>query len=123
MNDDRINQIWRAGYCIDLVRWSMRPEADSEETRLAHLREHSRGCRECYFANILKGLEKDTAEAMGSEAKMAWLMGRDVSQMPHFQPSFRRIMDQAIAEGKISPIMMAWMGRVAMRRDFEWRRY
>jgi hypothetical protein len=122
MNDNRINQIWRAGYCIDLVRWSMRPEADSEEARLAYLREHSMDCRECYFANILKGLEKETSEAMGPEAKMAWLLGQDVSQMPHFQPSFRRIMDKAMKDGTISPIMTAWMRRVAMRRDFEWRR-
>lgn len=121
LTDARLNQIWRAGFCIDLVHWSKRPEASVEKERLAYLAEHQLVCRDCHFANILKGLEMEVAEAMGPEAKMSYLMGKDISQMEGFQEPFRRILGRATAEGRVTPLMLSWMTQVARRRDYEWR--
>jgi hypothetical protein len=122
LSDSRINQIWRAGYCIDLVLWSRRPEASEERNRLAYLADHQQSCRDCNFANILKGLELETAEAMGPKAKMDFHLGNDISTRDDFHGQFKRTMEAAISSGRITPLMLAWMSQVARRRDYEWRR-
>lgn len=121
LSDLRLNQIWRAGFCIDLVHWSKRPEAAIEQRRLDYLEKHQQTCRDCFFANLLKEIELETAEAMGPKAKMWYLLGQDIAQMEGFQEPFRRIMVAAHSDGRITSTMLSWMSQVARRRDYEWR--
>ena len=114
-----LDNLWQAGFCrrlIEQLRQTRPGQADSAR-RLALTEQHIReGCQDCFYANLLKGVEAETAKLLGPEAEAVWLRGGDVRAFPDFDEAFRAVMGAAIKTGHIRPGIMAWIAKTVKKR-------
>ena len=118
----KLNDMWRAGYCRTTVEFA-RTTTDSPtdaKRRLEYLEQHVKECKECCFANALKGVEYQVAQAIGPEAEMLYIRGGDITKLPAFQQHFPHIFSDACRFDPIlsQPEFKAWLLEKGKRGDY-----
>lgn len=112
---DKLNDIWRSGYCEETVEMG-RFYANDPAKRVAWLRTHIQTCPACEYANVMKGVEAKVAEKLGVLAKFN--RGEDIHRSPGFQDALREEMNEFLSGDDINPEFIVWWGGVALRQDY-----
>lgn len=131
MNRERLNQMWRAGYCKDTIAFAAQTNADTRQgrdMRRTFLKNHIRHeeCQTCLYANTLKGAEQRLAHTMGSHATEAFSRGEDITRLPGYQQYQRDllpcIVDAAQEQGVSLVKLTHWITKTAEREDYGWEK-
>lgn len=122
LTDQKLNDMWRAGYCRKTVEFARTTTdcPDDARKRLEYLRVHVIACLECYLANEMKQIEAQTAELMGPVATMNFIRGGNITRLPGFQHHFGRVFDAAKKKDPVWATQYAqeWMARSATRGPY-----
>jgi hypothetical protein len=115
-----LDNLWQAGFCKTLIERSRhtQPGSAGAATRMELLQHHivEEHCRDCLYANILKGVEAATAKWLGPQAETIWMRGGDIRAVPGFDEGFRIIMAKAVATGQVDSDILLWITKTVAER-------
>lgn len=124
---DRLNEIWRSGYCRETVRFAATTEdtAEGKRKRETFMMRHLAGiggqvCADCAYAQRLKLIEAGVAFKLGPESYQSFMQGGNVTTHPEFARVFAEMMEKAISAGGIDEKMAEWMNLRARRTNTSW---
>lgn len=118
----KVDDIWRSGFCRQTVLHALTTDdsLQGSKARVEWLEEHIHECKDCYFANILKGEEAAVATEMGPQALGAFARGEDILRRPGYTPALvKKAMERIAARGQMTPEFVEWMHRAAKRKRFK----
>lgn len=123
LTKEKINDLWRSGYCRKTVEYARKHTDNSTagaQQRIKYLSSHIAHCQDCYFANVMKNAEAQVASWMGLEAEIAFQYGEDITKRPEYDLDLlRQALRGLMIDGHITPQFMRWMERVAKRKEFK----
>jgi len=115
LTNDKINDIWRAGFCAVLVEHARLTEVHESKARIDFLRKHVKTCVHCYNANILKAVEHEVARTLGPEAAQVFNNGGDISTQEGFSEVLHARLDELMESGAVDEDFVKWMASIALR--------
>jgi hypothetical protein len=127
LSKDRLNEIWRSGYCRQTVRFAATTEdtAEGKRQREGFMKVHMGGvggqvCADCAYANRLKLIEAGVAYKLGPETYQRFVRGDNITTHPQFARVFAEMMDKAIEGGGVDEKMAEWMSTRSKRPNHSW---
>ena len=87
---------------------------------MAWAKTHFPDCWDCFHANLMKHLEGETAERMGTDAIQLFQRGGNVKMLPRFNEALSITLDHAVAEGVVTADVYMWMMKMADRTGRDW---
>lgn len=115
----KVEDMWRSGYCADLVREASRTESAKAQARVQMVARHiASGCQDCRYAAFLRSIEGQASLDAGKEALFLYGLDATTPEQKH------TAIERAFHDGRITPSFVAWITRVAQRpswSDFESR--
>ena len=125
LSKERLNEVWRSGYCRATVRFAATTDDDAigKHQREEFMKVHLGGvggqvCADCAYANHLKLIEAGVAYKLGREQYEAFLRGKNITTHPRFAQVFAEMMEKAIESGGVDEKMAEWMSTRSKRPDF-----
>jgi len=119
LSREKLNDIWRSGYCRRVVKHAKTTKPGERQKRIDFLNHHMVRCGDCRYAAVMKMAEHRTAERMGPAALLWFEQGRDIRVFPDFDKNMRKTIASLHKAGLVDAEFIAWMHRVAHRRDYQ----
>ncbi len=121
LDQDRLNQMWWAGYCDAALR-QLRDSPSGpvgSMDRIAWMRKHVEECEGCFRANKLKGLEESAARSIGR--LQDFIDGTDLRGAPGWDDAVSTTIRAAMARGELTIEDLLWMAAIAKRYGHPWQ--
>lgn len=115
-----LDEMWYSGYCNETLEFTHGTVLDSvgKQQRLGWMHKHLPMCRECRFANTMKGIEASVAEELGQLE--GFRHGADITKHPDSQKKTGEHLAAAIRAGTLDGEVFTWMTSIVKRRGRPW---
>lgn len=121
LSDKKINDVWKSGYCRATVDHAAQTDnsATGSRRRIAFLTAHVDKCSDCGFAALLKAMEAEVAERIGSRAVAGFFRGENTVAAPGYRSNMvRDAIEELRRAGHVTPEFKGWMKRVSARGNY-----
>lgn len=112
-----LNAMWSRGYCCETVEFMSKTEDDErgESARVVWLRDHLPYCKNCNYANILKGLEEETARRLGPQIVEQLNAGDDIRSSTGFEAAFEAAVANSPEPLVKTKMFWTWVNQILHR--------
>jgi hypothetical protein len=117
LSQHRVNEIWWAGYCDDIVaRMATTDLVHDGHVRIQMVSEHVTGCTDgCRYAVLMKMQEAKVAASYGEEGVRFFTDGHDVTRLPSSVDRIERAVAEALERVADVDDFLQWILRVDYR--------